>query len=123
MAELPCLNITFIGTGKMTSALGLGIVRANILGNNSCITLSNPSKRFGTFEQRFNKIIKENLNKTSKKVKLTATDDNIQSIKNANIVILAVRPDVIPIVLKQLAPHWTGMFDLCIQAHTQSFQL
>lgn len=113
MNELPCLNITFIGTGKMTSALGLGIVRANILGNNSCITLSNPSKRFGTFEPRFNKIIEEFEKQASsvKKVKLTTTGDNIQSIKNADIVILAVRPDVIPIVLKQLAPHWTGTYD------------
>ena len=96
----------------MTGALGLGIAKADVLGDNSCITLSNPSKRFGDFESKFNAINESRQSK--KKLTLKTAGDNIKSIENADIVILSVKPDVIPIVLKQLASHWTGKQVFCL---------
>ena len=99
----------------MTQSMGIGIIKSNILANNSQITLSNPSNNFDKFEIEFKKIDLKN-----KKINLITTTNNINAIKNANIVFLCVKPDVIPIVLTQLKSHWKGMIFFNILAQNNN---
>ena len=100
----------------MGSALGLGIVKSNILSNNSSMTVCDYYDNFSPFVNQFNQIIQsQSQSQSNKTISLKTTLNNIEGIKNADIVFLAVKPDVIPLILKQLAPHWKGTYLIIYQ--------
>ncbi|MEG0482212.1 MAG: pyrroline-5-carboxylate reductase [Acinetobacter sp.] len=88
-AVLNC-NITFIGGGNMAQALIGGLISRGLPATR--ITVSDPV---------------ENVRQLLLEKDVHVTDDNAAAIKNADIVVLAVKPQVLGTVLKPLH----GLFD------------
>lgn len=83
-AALNC-NITFIGGGNMAQALIGGLLSRGLPATR--ITVSDPF---------------ENIRQLLQEKDVHVTDDNIEAIKNADIVVFAVKPQVLGGVLKPL---------------------
>ncbi|WP_130804506.1 pyrroline-5-carboxylate reductase [Acinetobacter ihumii] len=83
-------NITFIGGGNMAQALIGGLLARGL--PTTRITVSDPV---------------EAIRQLLQEKEIQAVDDNVQAIKNADIVVLAVKPQVLGAVLKPLQ----GLFD------------
>ena len=83
-AALNC-NITFIGGGNMAQALIGGLLSRGLPATR--ITVSDPF---------------ENIRQLLQEKDVHVTDDNIAAIKNADIVVFAVKPQVLGGVLKPL---------------------
>lgn len=79
-------KITIIGAGNMGSAIARGLVQNGIIFGKS-ITVSDPS---------FEKL------REMEKLSVGISSDNKKSIQHANIIILAIKPDIIPIVLSEI---------------------
>lgn len=88
-AVLNC-NITFIGGGNMAQALIGGLISRGLPATR--ITVSDPV---------------ENVRQLLLEKDVHVTDDNAAAIKHADIVVLAVKPQVLGVVLKPLH----GLFD------------
>ena len=80
-------NIGFIGAGNMAGALIAGLVKNKY--NNSQIFVSSPEE--------------EHLNKLKDKFSVNVTKDNVEVIKSASTLVLAVKPNVIESVLDELS--------------------
>ena len=80
-------KLCFIGAGNMGSAMISGVVNANIIDANK-ICVSNKSA---------GKLIDLN-----QKLKVNTTTDNKKASENSDVVILAVKPHIIPLVLEEI---------------------
>ena len=80
-------NIGFIGAGNMAGALIAGLVKNKY--NNSQIFVSSPEE--------------EHLKKLKDKFSVNVTKDNVEVIKSASTLVLAVKPNVIESVLDELS--------------------
>ena len=79
-------NITFIGGGNMTAALVVGLVAADFPAAN--ITVSNPSiEKLQALKDRFD---------------INITQDNVEAASGADIIVFAVKPNITPVVCKEL---------------------
>lgn len=83
-------NITFIGGGNMAQALIGGLIARGL--PSTRITVSDPV---------------EAIRHVLQEKEIHAIDDNLQAIKNADVVVLAVKPQVLAQVLKPLQ----GLFE------------
>lgn len=81
------MKLTVIGAGNMGGAIANGIVKNGVL-NVEDITVSNP------FEEQLKPFAENGMN-----VELS----NTAAVKNADVVILAVKPNVYPVVLEELS--------------------
>lgn len=79
-------NITFIGGGNMAQALIGGLIARGL--PSTRITVSDPS---------------ENIAQVLQDKHIQTTSDNVQAVKHADVVVLAVKPQVLGTVLKPLA--------------------
>ena len=80
--------LAFVGTGKMASAIALGILDQKVLLPNQVIGSSRGETRF-----EFNKV-----------TGATITDNNLDCLQ-ANTVILSIKPQMAEAVCRALAPH------------------
>ena len=80
------INIGFIGAGSMATSLITGILQNNVI-NSSQIYVACPSSKSQEKMRSFN---------------VGVTSDNIEVVKLCQIIILAVKPDVLRIVLPQI---------------------
>ena len=80
-------NIGFIGAGNMASALIAGLVKNKY--NNSQIFVSSPEE--------------EHLKKLKGNFSVNVTKDNVEVVKSASTLVLAVKPNVIESVLDELS--------------------
>lgn len=80
-------KLCFIGAGNMGSAMISGVVNANIIDANK-ICVSNKSA---------GKLIDLN-----QKLKVNTTTDNKKASENSDVVILAVKPHIIPLILEEI---------------------
>ncbi|KAL6062356.1 Pyrroline-5-carboxylate reductase [Balamuthia mandrillaris] len=85
-------RVAFIGGGQMATALACGLIASSF-----------------TTPQN---IIASDLHEFSRKkfveaTKANATPSNLEAVKNADIIILAVKPQVLHVVFKELRPHLT----------------
>ncbi|EWM30577.1 pyrroline-5-carboxylate reductase [Nannochloropsis gaditana] len=85
-------TVGFIGGGMMASALIRGLVKAGVVPN-FAISVSDPYKPMR--------------DKLAAEVGVIAYDDNIQVIEHAQVIVLAVKPDIIPQVLRELSQRVT----------------
>ena len=77
-------NIGFIGAGNMAGALVAGLVKNKY--NNSQIFVSSPEE--------------EHLKKLKDNFSVNVTKDNLEVVKSASTLVLAVKPNVIESVLE-----------------------
>ncbi|KAI5094431.1 pyrroline-5-carboxylate reductase 3 isoform X2 [Silurus meridionalis] len=91
MDELPQLKIGFIGAGNMAYGIAKGILTpGDVVASN--VTVSAPSKNnFARFE----------------KMGVTLTHSNEEVVQTSRLVFLAVKPHLIPAVLKAVSAHVT----------------
>jgi pyrroline-5-carboxylate reductase len=80
-------NIEFIGAGNMAGALIAGLVKNKY--NNSQIFVSSPGE--------------EHLKKLKDNFSVNVTKDNVEVVKSASTLVLAVKPNVIESVLGELS--------------------
>jgi pyrroline-5-carboxylate reductase len=76
-------NVGFIGAGKMAQALAMGLVQ-----DNNMVASDMDTKILSAV----------------KKAGLDITQDNLEVAENSDVVVLAVKPHIIPTILKQIAP-------------------
>ncbi len=86
------LSIAVIGGGKMGAALVKGIVRAGMAAPKR-IWVAEPADALRTA--------------LAKEIGVHVTTDNVEAVKQARLVILAVKPDVVPAALAQIKPVFT----------------
>ena len=101
-SDLPQLRIGFIGGGQMATALSLGIIKAGILSNNSSIVISDP------YQSQLNKITKSFKELNIDNISFETTTNNIQCIRDCDVVFIAVKPQYLPPVMKELNTYFTG---------------
>lgn len=80
-------TIGFIGSGKMAQAMIGGIIQSNLLSQEQIIVSARS---------------KETLFNVQKKYNVQTTQSNIEIAKQANILFLAVKPDLYPIVIEEI---------------------
>ena len=97
-AVLDC-NISFIGGGNMAQALIGGLIARGLPATR--ITVSDPVEQVRQLLQEKD---------------IQVTDDNVEAIKNADIVVFAVKPQVLAQVLKPLNGQFDGKLVLSIVA-------
>lgn len=83
-------TIGFIGCGNMGGAMMGGIIKANIV----------PAKNIIVADQ-----MKEKLSVVSNQYGVNTTTDNKEVAKKSNILILAIKPNIYPIVIKDIKDH------------------
>jgi len=81
------LKIGFIGAGNMASALISGLIQSNH--SASCIMASSPEQ--------------EHLNNLSKNFDIKTTNNNVEIVNFADAVLLAVKPNMIETVLREIS--------------------
>ena len=86
------LKIGFLGAGRMASALGKGFVAAKILPAKQIIASDVMEPARAAF---------------AKEVGGNVTDSNLEVLKFAQVVILAVKPDHVGSVLDEIRPQFT----------------
>lgn len=82
-------KIAFLGGGAMGEALITGLLRAGLV---------EPSKII------VSDVNHDRLNYLNKKLKVSTLADNGRVVKEADIVIIAVKPHLVPVILKEIAP-------------------
>lgn len=80
-------TIGFIGCGNMCKAIIGGIVKANIVSPNSIMASGLKEK---------------NLNEAAEKYGIKITTDNKEVAKNSDILVLSVKPNIYPTVIKEI---------------------
>ena len=98
--SLPRLNISFVGGGAMATALSKGIIINDVLTDSSQVTISDP---FESQLTKLNHVIGTSMQNIKKNVKFNTTTNNVECIKNANIIFLAVKPQYLNDVLKEIS--------------------
>src|ERR1051325_7909634 len=86
------LKIGFLGAGKMATALARGFIQAGIAKKNQ-ILAGEP--------------VDSIRNSFARETGATATAANLQVVKGATVLLLAVKPDHVTEVLAEIKPHWT----------------
>ena len=81
------MKLTVIGAGNMGGAIASGIVKNGVLAA-ADVTVSNP------FEDQLEVFAKQGMNTSL---------SNTNAVATADVVILAVKPNIYPIVLKELS--------------------
>lgn len=84
------MRITFIGGGTMAGAIISGLLSKNVASTGD-ITIGEPSEKRRTL--------------LSGQYGIVATSNNIEAIAKAEIVVLSVKPQMLPDVLKQMHGH------------------
>lgn len=97
-AVLNC-NISFIGGGNMAQALIGGLISRGLPATR--ITVSDPSEKVRHL------LLEKEIN---------VTDDNLKAVANADVVVLAVKPQVLSMVLKPLQGQLTDKLLISIVA-------
>lgn len=85
-------KIGFIGSGKMANAIIKGIIDSKFCESKNIFVSD---------------LNEEALQKAKSEFNLNTTTENIQVIKNSNIIIMAIKPFILKNVLEQLKPHIT----------------
>ena len=86
------LRVGFIGAGKMATALARGIVgQGQVLSSPKHLTASCPPQD-------------ADLLQSIKDLGCETTHDNLELVSNSDLVILAVKPMIVPKVLEQIKP-------------------
>eukprot|EP00483_Globobulimina_turgida_P001902 UN01904 len=102
LQRLPKLRVGFIGGGQMATALSLGIVKSDILGNNSSIIISDPyQSQLTNIKNTFNAL-------NNRKISFETTTDNKECIRGCDIVFIAVKPQYLASVMKELNHSFNG---------------
>lgn len=86
-SELKGKTIAFIGGGAMAKALAGGLIASGI--PTSCVLVSEPDAPRRTALER--------------ELGIQTTSDNAEAVKRAQIVVLAVKPQILPVVLDGLS--------------------
>lgn len=81
--------ITFLGSGNMAEALVAGLIRTQTVKRENIMTTDIDSKRLELLKSKYS---------------IKTTDDNIKAVERADIVILAVKPQVLEGLLEEAAP-------------------
>lgn len=85
-------NISFIGGGKMASAIMQGIINSKLFTpENITVSDKNP-EALGVLKEKYN---------------INITDNNINAVKNSNIILLAVKPFIVREVLNEIKNYIT----------------
>ena len=92
------LTIGFLGAGKMATALAKGLVQAKLV-NAGQIIASDP--------------IEAARSAFAKEVGVKATASNLEAARSAQVLVLAVKPDQVAGVLKEIRGRVTGKHLLC----------
>lgn len=104
-SSLPRLKIGFIGSGQMATALSMGIINSSVLANNSHVIVSDPYEtQLDKIQSRFNQMP----NDIRKRISFSTTIHNKQCIKDCDVIVLAVKPQIIPYVFKELKLEWNS---------------
>jgi pyrroline-5-carboxylate reductase len=82
-------TVGFVGAGNMGEALIRGLVAANVV----------PAKAIWASDAR-----PERLTELEGKYGIQSTSDNVALIRRVDVVILAVKPQIMPAVLREIAP-------------------
>ena len=80
-------KLCFIGSGNMGYAMISGVVKSKLIDANK-IFVSNKSEK--------------KLNDLREALKVNTTTDNKKACENSDVVILAVKPHIIPLVLEEI---------------------
>lgn len=86
------MKLGFLGAGKMASALAKGFIHAGLATGDSIIA-SDPSEAARA--------------SIAKDAGIRTADSNIDVLKSAPVIILAVKPDQVSAVLAEVRPHFT----------------
>ena len=86
------LTLGFLGAGKMATALARGIIRAELVAANQMIASDPIAGARTTF---------------AKATGANITTSNVEVVKFANVIILAVKPDQVAAVLADVREHFT----------------
>lgn len=106
MTKNPTLSITFIGGGNMAQALISGLLAKGYLAENIHVADPNPEKR-----QDF-------ANKGVQTYDSTDYHNTAQAIEKADVVVLAVKPQMVKDVLTPLMSSWKNQLVISILAGT-----
>lgn len=106
MTKNPTLSITFIGGGNMAQALISGLLAKGYLAENIHVADPNPEKR-----QDF-------ANKGVQTYDSTDFNNTAQAIEKADVVMLAVKPQMVKDVLTPLMSSWKNQLVISILAGT-----
>lgn len=106
MTKNPTLSITFIGGGNMAQALISGLLAKGYLAENIHVADPNPEKR-----QDF-------ANKGVQTYDSTDFNNTAQAIEKADVVVLAVKPQMVKDVLTPLMSSWKNQLVISILAGT-----
>jgi pyrroline-5-carboxylate reductase len=83
-------NLALIGAGSMGEALLRGILHAQEMQANQMMATGPRLERLSGLEERY---------------QINTTQDNVEAVKDADIIILAVKPQIMQEVLLGIAPH------------------
>jgi pyrroline-5-carboxylate reductase len=83
-------NIGFLGTGNMAEALVKGLVAAGVV---------EPRQIWGSEPRR------DRAKEIADRYGIHVTQDNVEVVRHADIVVLSVKPQILPKVLDEVAPH------------------
>src|SRR6266700_2311502 len=92
------LTIGFLGAGKMATALARGLVQAKLVGADQIIARDPIDAARAAF---------------AKEVGVKATASNLEAARSAQVLVLAVKPDQVDGVLKEIRGLVTGKHLLC----------
>jgi len=84
------LKIGFLGAGQMASALAVGWIRAGLISPQSSIA----ADPFSQARDRFHSL-----------TAIPATTSNVEVVAAADILLVAVKPQNVPALLSEIAPH------------------
>eukprot|EP01006_Ploeotia_vitrea_P003849 TRINITY_DN113368_c0_g1_i1.p1 TRINITY_DN113368_c0_g1~~TRINITY_DN113368_c0_g1_i1.p1 ORF type:complete len:281 (-),score=50.63 TRINITY_DN113368_c0_g1_i1:118-960(-) len=91
---MAALKVGFIGGGQMGEAIIRGFLKANIVSSPDHIFVADPWKA--------------QMEKLNNQLKINTGDDNNVVAKNANVIFLAVKPNIVETALKNLLPVLTA---------------
>jgi pyrroline-5-carboxylate reductase len=83
-------KVAFVGSGSMAEAMISGLLSRNLIGADQLVA-SGPREERGQYLRQ--------------KYGIHATTDNCQAVREAAVVVLAVKPQVLPTVLRELKGH------------------
>jgi pyrroline-5-carboxylate reductase len=83
-------NVGFIGGGNMGEALIKGLISAAVPAGNIRVAEPNATRR----------------QQLTERYGITATDDNAQVVRGSDLIVLAIKPQIVPVVLPGVAAHY-----------------
>jgi pyrroline-5-carboxylate reductase len=85
-------TVGFVGAGNMGEALIKGLVEANLVPPDAVAATDVRPERLGEIGRRYG---------------VQPAPDNVELVRRADVVILAVKPQIVELVLKEIAPAFT----------------